>query len=227
MMPNTARKGVAAAILVIGCLSLVGCLGPTYGTGKSQGETLFDDMNNFVSLGGDDEGKKVAYTPRPELVKPESTTVLPQPQVARNTTGDPDWPESPEERSARIRAAAYQGDGPLPAEFATKRKEGVTQEYLDRTGGGSFDFNKNSDDAGVLSPAQMESRSELIKKRLAEQKQGSPTQRRYLSEPPIKYREPAATAPVGDPGEDEEVKQRRLRGNGPGLLDKVGDLLPF
>lgn len=228
MMPNTARRVVIATVLVTGCLSLGGCLGPTYGTGKSQGETLFDDMNNFVSLGGtDDSSKKIAYTPRAELVKPENTAVLPQPQVARNTTGDPNWPESPEERSARIQAAAYQGDGPLPAEFATQRKEGVTQGYLNQTRGDGFNFNKNGEEAGVLSPAQMESRSELIKQRLAEQKQGSPTQRRYLSEPPLKYREPAASAPVGDPGEDEEVKQRRLRGSGPGLLDKVGDLLPF
>ncbi|MBO0903881.1 hypothetical protein [Jiella sonneratiae] len=227
MMPITARRGVAAAVLLSGCLSLGGCLGPTYGTGKSQGETLFDDLNNFVSL-GDTEGKqKIAYTPRPELVKPENTAVLPQPQVARNTTGDPSWPESPEERSARIQAAAYQGDGPLPAEFATKNKEGVTREYLDRTSGGTYNFRKNGRDAGVLPPDQMESRSELIKKRIAEQKQGSPTQRKYLSEPPLKYREPAASAPVGDPGEDEEAKQRRLRGNGGGFLDKLGNLLPF
>ncbi|TFF19070.1 hypothetical protein E3C22_20040 [Jiella endophytica] len=228
MMPNTARKGVVAAGLVIGCLSLGGCLGPTYGTGKSQGETLFDDMNNFVSLGDSDGKAKIAYTPRPELVKPENTAVLPQPQVARNTTGDPDWPESPEERSKRIQAAAYQGDGPLPAEFATKRKEGVTQDYLDRTsGGGSYSFGKNSDEAGVLSPSEMKSRSEMLQARLKERNQGSPDQRRYLSEPPLTYRKPADSAPVGDPGEDEEVKERRLRGTGPGLLDKLGDLLPF
>ena len=227
MMPNTARKVVVAAVLVMGCLSLGGCLGPTYGTGKSQGETLFDDMNNFVSLGDSGDKKTIAYTPRPDLVKPDNTSVLPQPEVARNTTGDPNWPESPEERSKRIQAAAYQGDGPLPAEFASKRKEGVTQGYLDRTSGNGYNFNRNSDDAGVLSPEQLKSRGELVKKRLAEQQQGSPTQRRYLSEPPLKYREPAASAPVGDPGEDEEAKARRLRGNGPGVLDKLGDLLPF
>ena len=227
MMPNTARKGFAAAILVVGCLSLGGCLGPTYGTGKSQGETLFDDMNNFVSLGGTDDKAKIAYTPRTELVKPENTSILPQPQVARNTTGDPNWPESPEERSKRIQAAAYQGDGPVPADFATSRKEGVTQAYLDRTRGDGSNPRRNSDDSNVLTPAEMRSRSELIQARLRESKQGSPTQRRYLSEPPIKYREPAASAPVGDPGEDEETKARRLRGNKPGVLDKLGDLLPF
>ena len=118
-------------------------------------------------------------------------------------------------------------DGPLPAEFATSRKEGVTQGYLDRTSGSGYAFNKNSDEAGVLSPAELKSRSELLQARLKERNQGSPTQRRYLSEPPLTYREPAASAPVGDPGEDEETKARRLRGNGPGVLDKIGELLPF
>ena len=227
MMPNTARKVVAAAALVMGCLSLGGCLGPTYGTGKSQGETLFDDMNNFVSLGDSGDKRAIAYTPRQELVKPDNTSVLPQPQVARNTTGDPNWPESPEERSKRIQAAAYQGDGPLPAEFASKRKEGVTQAYLDRTSGTGYNFKKNDDDAGVMSPQELKSRSSLVAERLKERNQGNPTQRKYLSEPPLKYRQPASSAPVGDPGEDEETKAKRLRGNGGGVLDKIGDLLPF
>ncbi|MBO0662119.1 hypothetical protein LQ948_04940 [Jiella sp. MQZ9-1] len=228
MTPNTARKGVVAAVLVTGCLSLAGCLGPTYGTGKSQGETLFDDLNNFVSLGSSNDGQQIAYTPRQKLVKPENTSVLPPPETARNTTGDPNWPESPEERAKRLQAAAYQGDGPLPADFATKRKEGVTQAYLDRTSGSGYDFKKNSSHGSTeLSPQELRSRGELVKKRLAEQRQGSDTQRRYLSEPPLKYREPAKTAPVGDPGVDEEVKARRLRGSGSGFLDKLANLLPF
>ena len=227
MMPNTARKVVIAAVLVTGCLSLGGCLGPTYGTGKSQGETLFDDMNNFVSLGDTGDRKSIAYTPRQELVKPENTSVLPAPQVARNTTGDPNWPESPEQRSARLQAAAYQGDGPIPADVATARKEGVTQAYLDRTSSDGFDFGKNNDDAPLLTPQQLRSRGELVRARLKERAQGSPAQRKYLSEPPVAYRQPAATAPVGDPGVDESVKERRLRGSGEGLGSKIRDLLPF
>ncbi|MCQ0988452.1 hypothetical protein [Jiella marina] len=227
MMPNTMRKVVAAAALTAGCLTLAGCLGPTYGTGKTQGETLFDDLNNMVALGGENKTATIAYTPRPDLVKPEDTSVLPAPQPVRNTTGDPNWPESPEERSARIRAAAYQGEGPLPADFANSQKEGVTQGYLDRTTRSRGNRLGAPDSATPLNPQELEGRAALMRERLKERQQGSPERRKYLSEPPIDYRKPAASAPVGDPGEDEDVKARRLRGNGGGFLDKVGELLPF
>lgn len=38
--------------------------------------------------------------------------------------------------------------------------------------------------------------------------QGSPTERRYLSEPPLAYRQPAATAPANELGKDEWKKER-------------------
>ena len=227
-MKSTAiRIALCATAIATACGTLTGCMGPTYGTGKSQGETLFDDLNNVVSLGSENKTAEIAYAPRPELVKPDNTKVLPAPQATRNTTGDPNWPESPEARSKRLQAAAYQGDGPIPADVATARKEGVTQSYLDRTSGGRYDFNKNNDEAGFLSPDQLKSAGEKLRERTAEQKQGSPTQRKYLSEPPVAYREPASTAPVGDPGEDESAKERRLRGGGDSLTSKIRNLLPF
>lgn len=221
------RIALSAAALSVATVSLSGCLGPTYGTGKSQGETLFDDLNNMVSLGQENRTAEIAYAPRPELVTPENTTVLPPPQQVRNTTGDPNWPESPEQRAARLQAKAYQGDGPIPADIATARKEGVTQAYLDRTSGDQYDFDKNSDADPVMSPQELRSTRELVAERARLARQGSPTQRRYLSEPPLEYRKPAATAPVGDPGVDESVKERRLRGSSGGLGSKIRDLLPF
>jgi hypothetical protein len=52
---------------------------------------------------------------------------------------------------------------------------------------------------------------EAYKKRLVESKQGSDTNRKYLSEPPLTYRQPAATAPTNDIGEDEYKKERRAK----------------
>ena len=85
MTSKTVRNALRATAIGAASLALTGCLGPTYGTGKSQGETLFDDLNNVVSLGGDNKSAEIAYAPRPELVKPENTGVLPAPQTARNT----------------------------------------------------------------------------------------------------------------------------------------------
>ena len=60
-------------------------------------------------------------------------------------------------------------------------------------------------------PQQPSKQGEAFRKKLAEERQGSPTKRKYLSEPPLDYRQAAATAPVGDLGEDELKKERRLK----------------
>ena len=236
MMSNEGRAGlrsplrtmIAASVMGATVLSLSGCLGPTYGTGKSQGQTLFDDLNNVVSLGGggsSNQATQVANNPRSDLVKPANTSILPPPQQARVV----DLPESPEQRSARLQDAAYRGDDPIPAGIATAaRKEGVTQAYLDRTsgGGGTLSMLSRENESTTLTPQELKGRGALVEQRLREQRQGSADRRKYLSEPPIAYRKPAATAPVGDQGVDEEVKQRRLRQDD-SLASKIRNILPF
>lgn len=61
-----------------------------------------------------------------------------------------------------------------------------------------------------MSAQQSAALREQYKKRLAETSI-SPTSRKYLSEPPLEYRVPATTAAVGDVGEDEAKKARRLK----------------
>ncbi|KQT87972.1 hypothetical protein [Aurantimonas sp. Leaf443] len=225
MSSNFARLLVGATLLAAP-LVLSGCLGPTYGTGKSQGETLFDDIDGLVSLGGS-RAQAIDYKPRPGLVKPENTSVLPPPQT-RVAGAEGNWPESPEQRSARIRASAYQAeDGELvSSEFATKRKEGARNGTdLNRLGSNAFTTARDSD---PLSPSELRSRKDLYAQRLQASKQGSPQQRAYLSEPPLAYRQPAASAPVGVQGEDESVKERRIRNDTEeGLGTKLRNLLPF
>jgi hypothetical protein len=90
-----------------GVLTLSGCMGPTYGTDKTATEQLFDDITGSLS-----PGKKnrtvINYTPRAGLVKPTDTTTLPPPQQNIADTS-PDWPESPEERLARIKKEVDEG----------------------------------------------------------------------------------------------------------------------
>lgn len=210
---------------LLGAASLSGCVGPTYGTGKSQGETLFDDLNNMVSLGGASDAEPIAYSPRSELVKPDNTRVLPAPQAARAGASGV---ESPEQRSARLQAEAYQGDGPIPADEASRRKTSVPDGYLGRTrgDGSAFTARRQRDEAEPLSPTELRSRGELVRERITQRYQGSPQNRRFLSEPPTTYRKPAESAPVGDPGIDEDVKARRLQGT-TSLGSKISDLLPW
>jgi hypothetical protein len=50
-----------------------------------------------------------------------------------------------------------------------------------------------------------------FQRRLKETQQGDAQKRKFLSEPPIDYRQAAADAPVGELGEDEYRKERRLK----------------
>ena len=66
-------------------------------------------------------------------------------------------------------------------------------------------------DSGIRPDAERLNQREEVKKRLAESRQGSATTRKYLSEPPLEYREAAATAPQDDIGDDEYQKTRAAK----------------
>lgn len=182
---------------------------PTYGTGTTQNEQLVTDLSSMFSL--KPKPSAANYTPRPELVKPaKPTTELPPPQENIVTADASQWPESPEQRRARIRAAATENrDKPgwepevindLSIDNSSSKPKlgasGRAQESGVAPAGGGEDLNKKGQE---------------VKQALAAQKQGSPTVRRTLTEPPLDYRQPAPTAATDDLGEDEFKKQRRLK----------------
>ena len=96
------------------------------------------------------------------------------------------WPESPEQRRARIRREATDNqDNPMYRSPVVNNTQLAAQPEL--------------------TPQQQ--RAEFQRRR-ALQNAADPTTRRYLSEPPIEYRAAAATAPVDDLGEPEWKKER-------------------
>ena len=211
----------ARVLALLGCaVAVSGCVGPTYGTGRTQGEQLVSDLDNIVSFGSVNK-TRINYAPRPELVKPKSIGALPPP---REAVVDPNLPESPELRRARLAAAAPDGsDDALPVSFTTAAKDGMAPEQATaRSRVGSERELENS----WLSAKDMSSQRAAAQERSSIGRQGSPTQRRYLSEPPLTYRAPASTAPVGDQGIDEEVKERKAKGT-TSLGSKLRSVLPF
>jgi hypothetical protein len=193
------RRGVVFAALASTAL-VTGCVaGPTYGTGTPAGEQLLSDMTGLLAIGPSDRAQ-VEYNPRGELVTPPSTAVLPTPQapVVQNSSA---WPESPEQRLARIRddATANQNNPFFqPVASGTSRRAPSGPPLIGRAN------EQPEASANNLS-------REEVNRRLAERRQETTqTGRRYLSEPPVEYRQAAETAPVGDIGEDEWRKQRRL-----------------
>jgi hypothetical protein len=208
------RLAPKGAVLVVAMASLSACVGsPTYGTDKPADQQLLEDITGVLSLAPRND-ERIEYKPRPELVKPATLDRLPTPQDPLTTAGNPAWPESPEQRRARIRAEATVNRDNLDYDPQVVDTRAVAQPVQRNARGDNVDmFASNAN-----------SRAEF-NRRLAASQQGSATSRRYLSEPPVEYRIPAATAPVGDVGEDEWKKEKeRTRTSGGGFSWR--DLIP-
>ncbi len=208
---------------------LAGCQAPTYGTDKSAGDQLATDVTGILSL-APPKRPPVDYKPRPALVRPSKAEIaaLPAPQDSVTSTGNAAWVESPEEKRARLRAEADENsDDPswrpkIDADLARESAARFPKEQSSVT-------NIRSQESGVQPTGVSASKqSEQFRQKLAENRQGSPTSRKYLSEPPIDYRQASATAPVGELGEDELKKERRLKAQARKKKDKTwADLLPW
>ncbi|GIL03148.1 MAG: hypothetical protein BroJett030_30470 [Alphaproteobacteria bacterium] len=175
-------------------MALGGC-GTTYGTGVSQEEQTVKDMYNLFALSP--PRKNIDYSPRPDLIVPENTAALPEPLDESVTTSNPEWPESPEERIARVRAEAGEID-PRTGDYAPqelrRRKEGIAIETSNHKG--DFRPGKTDRDGNpILYMGDDEAR-----KKVQQAKAGTTyncASRRYLTEPPPEYCSGADTAPQG------------------------------
>jgi hypothetical protein len=213
MTERTFARAALVAPLVVSAIALSGCVSsPTYGTDKTAAAQLFDDVSGAASI-MPKRKDPIDYKPRPELVKPApgQKENLPPPQQSIETASA-DWPESPEARRARIRAdaTAHQNDPnyqPEAVEDVQTDPEAVKKALAES--GSSHPPRWTPEDSNPQRAAE-------IQRRLAEQKQGDPTVRKYLSEPPLAYRQPSDAAPQNELGEDEYKKERKLKAQAEG-----------
>jgi len=213
-----------SALLLGGCLS-----SPTYGTDKTASEQLLSDVSNIVSV----QPKRkdpIEYKPRPDLVRPApgEQLNLPVPQeTAANAATNPDWPESPELRRQRLNKEITEGrdkpgfESPIIADVDTAPGANT---YTRRPAGQSSRF----ENSGIQPVGQRNAQRQEVQRRLKENRQGSETNRKYLSEPPLDYRQAAASAPQDELGDDEYAKERAAKkaARKPGSR-KWADWLPF
>ncbi len=244
------KRGWCIAIqmtMAAGILS--GCVGtPTYGTGKPADQQLLEDVTGILTI-SPKRTDTIDYKPRPEIVKPATAEVLPPP-VEANTTANPSWPESPEQRLARLRTEATENrdkpgyrpkvkdssgqDLPSPAIFDRNAVATAPAELEGDGAGASRGLPKQNSAASYdRTPIYVENTSsnqrEEFNRRLAASRQGSPDNRNYLSEPPVEYRVPAETAAKNDIGEDEWRKEKRLKAESRKKAGKTSwrDLVPW
>lgn len=208
----TERHRVRALVLVplmASGLALAGCVGsPTYGTDKPADEQLLGDLSNAISL-RPTKRDAIDYKPRATLVKPKAGAkeALPAPQDSITQTANGQWPESPEQRRARLRAEAAANENNPNYEPGIIADDVQTDPVAVRKAmAESGSSHPPAPDSG-----QAVARRAEVAKRVAESQQSTPTTRRYLSDPPVAYRTAAGTAPQGELGEDEYKKERRLK----------------
>ncbi|TPN54072.1 MULTISPECIES: hypothetical protein [unclassified Mesorhizobium] len=217
-----ARLALLAPLVASG-LALSGCMGsPTYGTDKTAAEQLAGDLTGAVSF-APKRKDPIDYKPRPTLVKPApgQKEALPVPQNSIQTASA-EWPESPEQRRARLRAdaTAHQDDPNYQSEI-------VDDVQTDPEAIKKAMAESGSSHPPAWTPADSDKgRAAEIQRRLAEGKQGNPNTRKYLSEPPLAYRVASDQAPQNELGEDEYKKERRLKKEAEGKKGGWFDWLP-
>ena len=180
----------AAVILVSGCSAG----SSTYGTGTSQESQLVSDLASIVSF-KKSKTAKIDYEERAKLVKPGSTRDLPAP-IETNTSQSA-FPGGPEGR---------RGTGEKPR--IVRR--------------GEFDETMTEEDRkfmnwqGPNTKAYREWTQKRVQKVKARKAMVSDNNggRRYLTEPPNKYRKAYGSAPVGETGLTEDAKEFRKKSKG-------------
>ncbi len=173
--------------LLGGSLLLTGCMGPTYGTDKTAGEQLIDDLGNAVMIQPDNkDAKNIRYQPRGSLVVPKDKVALANPQQSVSSKDNPEWLENPEEMRERLREEADANTN-----NPRYRSPLVSQ-------------NSQAGEIGVASQTQAYRDARRLQMGAYSDK------RRYLSDPPIDYRRlpEEATADLGEP---EKQKERRRK----------------
>ncbi|MGI9402036.1 MAG: hypothetical protein ACR2O0_12330 [Rhizobiaceae bacterium] len=208
---KSAKKVAIGICLLASGLFLAGCVGgTTYGTGTSQEEQTLSDVYNMFSL--KNKPKNIDYSARPDLVIPADNTLV-DPLESEVTTSNPEWPETPQERIARIQSQAGEIDpdsGEYSVQERLRKKEGINIEKVEST---REVIPGITDKDGYLLPHianDSVKRAEVLKRR-AELNVSTDGTRRYLTDPPSDYREPALTAPSGEEAYSEEEQAERRK----------------
>ena len=189
----TGGRLVAVAAAGASALALAACSGMTYGTGTPPGLQTVKDVAGLSSLSGE-KRDPIDYEPRPAVVVPPETAGLPPPSNG-DTAVAANWPVDPDERYEQFRR-----------DVAALEAEGKSLDFELPTGA-----TPGEDPYADLTPAQRKALIERLAKQarssVAVDEYGNPV-RRFLSDPPVEYREgdPEAPAPLA---EDEQQKKKK------------------
>lgn len=209
------RSPISAPLLLSSALLLTtlgGCGMSTYGTGEVPEMALFREMGGGFLTKNKKKEEPIEYQPRAPLVMPpaaETATAeqLPAPMETASAAS-PDWPMSREDRVAPADArneddnpyndvsqAEYRRLRPLAGVFADQERP-------------SYELDESGKSEYYSSIVHNRRQREEFKQALAESKGYGRSERRFLTDPPLAYREPVAAA-----SGEEPVVPKKKKGN--------------
>lgn len=178
----------ASVLLVAG---LAGCSGTTYGTGISPEKQTFQDVLSIGALSAPQKAP-IDYRPRGGIVVPP-TDSLPIPGTdadsadrTASVSADPNWPKDPDEaKRAEAAAKAARSDSIVPNFILPKGQTSYSVASAESTPQTRAEGKKAWD--------------ELHKGKAGSTDANGNPVRKYLTEPPVAYREPDPNAPMTEP----------------------------
>jgi hypothetical protein len=193
-------------------LPLGGCGPSTYGTGQAPEMALFREVSGGI-LDKNTKKEPIDYQPRAPLVMPPATETAAAPQLPAPmetaAAASPDWPMSVEERVAPV-DARNEDDNPYndvdQAEY--RRLRPLAGVFPDQRTRPTYELDESGKSEYYSSIVHNRRQGQEFKKALAESKGYGRTERRYLTDPPMAYREPVATTPG-----EEAVPPKKKKGN--------------
>ncbi|HAT85270.1 hypothetical protein [Cohaesibacter gelatinilyticus] len=189
--------GVGLAFGLSACANGIG--GTTYGTGVSQEEALLNDIQGIAAVSsGDKNQAQIDYSSRPGLVVPPQSSQLPNPLNASNTgrlVNAADWPKDPDLlRKAYHQRLETMNDQERKALLeAIRRMPPEQRAYIIKNDPRVTSFTQ-IEEPDYREPGKLKEYNQKVRERLAainaaNGKSGGKYKRKYLTQPPEKYRQ--------------------------------------
>jgi len=194
-------------------LPLGGCGMSTYGTGEVPEMALFREMSGGILSKNETKKEPIEYQPRAPLVMPPAAETaaaqLPAPMETASAAS-PDWPMSLEDRIGDATERA-EDDNPYndvnQAEY--RRLRPLAGVFPDQGSRPTYELDESGKTEYYNSIVHNRRQGEEFKKALAESKGYGGTDRRYLTDPPLAYREAVPSAATGE----EAAIPKKKKGN--------------
>lgn len=186
------------AVLLVLPFTLAGCIhASTYGTGEAPEIAMFREMSGGL-LNKNQPKKQIDYQPRAPLVMPADAAQLPPPAESA-AAASPDWPVDRDQLKAEADARANDGDPRNDVNQAEYRRlkplAGAFPDQQQSDEGYRVGRSTSGKDDYYRTVVHGREQRQAFAKAVADSKGfGAATERRYLTDPPVTYRAPAAGA---------------------------------